>query len=133
MNMFERASRCKLRFPSKVGELTTEQLWDLPLTHKSATSLDGIAMTVHRELKDLVEVSFVAAKPDPRKDTLELQLDILKHIIASKQAAADAAQKALETRQRKERLLAALASKEEKELEGMTREQIEAEIAKLGT
>ena len=42
-----------------------------------------------------------------------------------------AAEKATQNAERKRKLLAALASKEEAELSGMTREQIEAEIAKV--
>lgn len=133
MNMFERAARAKLRFLSCVGDLTTEQLWDLPLTAKGERpNLDAMARAVNRELKSLEEGSFVTLTPDPRKTDLELKLDILKHVIESKMAAKAAAEKAVETADRKRRLLAALASKEDAALQGMTKEQIEAEIAKIG-
>lgn len=81
-DIFEKASRQALRFASTVGELTTEQLWHLPLTSKNKACLDGIARNIYSELKGLEEVSFVESKPDPRKSTLSLQLDIVKHIIA---------------------------------------------------
>lgn len=132
MNIFERASRNKLRFASTVGELTTENLWDLPLTAKGdRPNLDSLARGVHSELADLDEISFVSLKPDPRKADLELRLDILKHIIEAKLAAKAAAEKAAENAERKRKLLAALDAKKEAELVGMTTEQIEAEIAKL--
>lgn len=134
MTIFERATRQKLRFSSSVGDLTTEQLWDLPLTAKSADrpDLDKLARAVNSELKSLEEGSFVSVTPDPRKAELELKLDILKRIIEVKLADKAAAEKAAENAERKRKLLAALASKEETELSGMTREQLEAEIAKLG-
>jgi hypothetical protein len=132
MNIFERASRKRIRFPSSVGDLTTEQIWDLPLTAKSGKpDLDRLARSVNSELKSIEEGSFVSLTPDPRKVDLELKLDILKHVIHSKLADRTAAETAAANAERKRKLLAALASKEEAELVGMTREQLEAEIAKI--
>lgn len=43
-DIFEIASRRKYRFPSAIGELTVEQLWDLPLTDpKRGATLDNVA------------------------------------------------------------------------------------------
>lgn len=132
MNIFERASRAKLRFSSVIGDLLTEQLWDLPLTARGdRPDLDKLARVTHAELKSLEEGSFVNVTPDPRKTEQELRLDILKHVIASKLADKAAAEKSAENAERKRKLLAALSSKEEQELAGMTREQIEQEIAKI--
>ncbi len=132
MDIFERASRAKLRIDSVVGLLTTEQLWDLPLTAKGERpDLDKIARAVNSELKSIEEGSFVTLKPDPRKIELELKLDILKHVIQAKLDAKAAAEKAAENAERKRKLLAALSHQEEAALAGMTKEQIEAEIAKL--
>lgn len=39
MNMFEFATRSKLRFTSARGELTAEQLWDVPLRSRDDFSL----------------------------------------------------------------------------------------------
>ena len=132
MDIFERASRAKLRFDSVVGDLTTEQLWELPLTAKGERpDLDKMARGVNTVLKSIEEGSFVTLKPDPRKVDLELRLDILKHVIQSKLEAKAAAEKAAENAERKRKLLSALASKEEATLAGMSKEEIEREIAKL--
>lgn len=132
MNVFERAARNKLRFPSSVGELTTEQVWDLPLTHKGdKPNLDSLARAVNAELKSIDDESFVIQKPDPRKTELALQLEILKHVIAAKLADKDRAEKTAANAERKRKLLAALDAKEESALVGMSKEEIEAEIAKL--
>jgi hypothetical protein len=132
MNIFERAARGKLRFPSGVGMLMAEQLWDLPLTsRKSGADLDSTARAIFTELKSLEEGSFVKVTPDPRKTDLELQLEIVKFVIADKIAAAERAQKAAENAERKRKLLAALSAKQEAELIGMSKEEIEAEIAKI--
>ena len=132
MNIFERASRDKLRFPTQIGEVMTEQLWDLPLTARNdRADLDKLARFVNSELKSYDEGSFVNLTPDPRRADCELKLEIVKHIIAAKIDAANVAKKTLETAQRKQRLLSALSAKEDAALEGMSREEIEAEIAKL--
>lgn len=134
MNIFERASRAQLRFDSTIGLLTTEQIWELPLTAKGERpDLDKLARAVNSELKSIEEGSFVNITPDPRKSDLELRLDILKHVIDAKLTAKAAAEKAAENAERKRKLLSALASKEEAELSGMSKDQIEAEIAKLDT
>ncbi len=134
MNIFEKASRVKMRFDSGIGLLTVEQLWDLPLVSKqeSRPTLDGLARHVHSQLKGLEEGSFVELRPDPPKGDLETRLEILKHIIKVRLDEKAAAEKAAQDAERKRKLLGALASKEEAELTGMTREQLEAEIAKLG-
>ena len=131
MNIFENASRKKLRFPSPVGDLMTEQLWDLPLTSKNGASLDGLARSTNRQLKDLGDESFVNVRPDPRVGELQLQLDILKRVIEVKMKIKAAAEAATERAQRRSKLLSVLAAKEEDELKGMTREQIEKELAAL--
>ena len=132
MNIFERASRRKLRFVSVVGDLTTEQLWDLPLTAKGERpDLDKLARYVARELKELDECSFVKKEPNEAKIEMELKLEILKHVIEAKLTAEAAREKMAENQERKKRLLAALAAKDEASLQGMSKEQIEAEIAKL--
>lgn len=132
MSIFEQATRMKLRFLSSVGNLTVEDLWDLPLTVRGdRPDLDKVARSVYRDLRSLQEGSFVNVNPDPRVAELELKLEVAKHIIASKQADAATAQTAMENAERKRRLLSALASKQDAELMNMSREEIEAEIAKL--
>lgn len=132
-DIFEKATRLKMRFDSGIGLLTVEQLWDLPLVSKteSRPTLDGLARHVHSQLKGLEEGSFVELKPDPRKGDLEVRLEILKHIIKVKLEDRAAAEKAAMDAERKRKLLNALNAKEEGELAGMSREQLEAEIAKL--
>lgn len=132
MDIFERASRASLRFASDRGDLTTEQLWGLPLVAPGGRlSLDGLARAVNARLRSVQEEGFVDTKPDPIKTELELSLDILKHIIASKKADAARADTAAATRQRRERLLAALQEKEASELTSKSKEDIMAELASM--
>ena len=79
-NLFEKASRQKLRFASQRGDLTVEQLWDLPLTSANAASLDSIAVGLDTELRNTAPRSFVNSASTGNA-LLELKLDIVKHII----------------------------------------------------
>lgn len=137
MNIFERAARSKLRYPSVKGELTTEDLWDLPLiasaraTRDVKVDLDTIARSVSVTLRGMDQDSFVELKPDPRKGILELQLEILKHIIASKVADQQAAQTRADKAEQRRILTEALAQKETAEVGAMSKEEILSKLAEL--
>lgn len=131
MDIFEQAARAKLRFPSKVGDLTAEQLWDLPLTSKNGVDLDTLARAANGGLKELDEGSFVSLKPDPRRAPYELRLDILKRIIAVKLDEAKAAEAAVAKAEKKRKILAALESREAADLAGKSKEDLIKELAEL--
>lgn len=77
-NIFERASKKKLRFKTSRGQLSTEALWDLSLE-----SLDTIAIAVNKRIKDNDVESFIN-KPKKELSDDKLRLDVLKHIIEYK-------------------------------------------------
>lgn len=135
MDIFERASRAQLRFNTTVGMITTEDLWDLPLTARNGKglSLDALAQGVYAQLKARGEApSFVEpAKPDQVKTELELKLDIIKYVIKSKQDEAAAAEKRAATIERKQKLLEILDAKDDEKLKSMSREEIEKELNEL--
>jgi hypothetical protein len=130
-NIFEKATRRKLTFASVRGSLTVEDLWDLPLTSKNGCDLDTIAKSVNRELKACEEESFVATAPNPRREDLELRLDILKHIITTRQAENQAALARKGRDAEVQRLTEILAKKQDEAMMGMTAEQIQARINEL--
>lgn len=137
INIFEQASRLKLRFESEMGHLSVEQLWELPLKASSTSkasvrfNLNDLAKSVHRELKATEEEDFVdtASKPE---DLNVLRLEILKHIIAIKQAEATAKAEAADRKRRKEILIEALARKQDERVGAMSEEEIRKEIEQLG-
>lgn len=136
MNIFEVATRKKLRFSSVKGELTVEQLWDLPLLILSSTrdvkaDLDTIARGINTELKGVSEESFVAVKPDPRKADLETKLEVVKHIIGVKLTEKAAAEKKAENAEKRRKLLDALASKEDQALATLSKDDILKQLAEL--
>lgn len=130
--MFEKASRLKLRFPTPQGGLSAEDLWELPLTSNrvNQANLNNIAKEVSRELKAHGEEDFV----NPRTavdETLQLRLDIVKHVIHVRQAENMAARELSERREKKERLLELIAKKQDQQLEGKSLEELTAMVEAL--
>lgn len=133
MNIFERAVRAKLRFNSPIGELTTEQLFDLPLgSTGNRPCLDKVAREVYGELKAYDEISFIETKPEPRKVQLELQLEIVKHVIQSKKDDIMAVENRAKKDELRRQLTEVLAKKQGEQLEGMSVEDIQKKLAELG-
>lgn len=116
MNLFEIASRNKFRFESSKGFLTSEDLWDLPLTGNA--SLDEVAKGVNRSIKNSEEESFVNSKPTNVTD--RLKLDLVKHIIAIRLQEKNEAQEQLCKKQKKEKILRILEEKENEELKNVS-------------
>ncbi|MNE03052.1 hypothetical protein D3C80_955410 [compost metagenome] len=120
--LFEAASRQKLRFDSKVGQLSVEDLWDLPLTSATKANLDQIAVDLNRQLKG-TEESFVST--GKKNAVLELKFEIVKHIIgvrvAENQAKLDERTKAA----RKEQIETLIEEKKNEGLKAMSIEDLE--------
>lgn len=132
MSIYQKAVATKLRFKTSNGAISTEDLFDLPLSSKNEMNLDTVAKTVHAALKAEEEGSFVNKTSNPRKDQLELAMEIVKDVIRIKQeqeaAKADIAAKAA----KREQLLRALERNQEQALAGMTVDQLQEELKKLG-
>lgn len=128
--MFEAASRVKLRFESIRGILSTEDLWDLPLTSKSGFDLDTIAKFVNKYIKELEEESFVKVKSSASNEYV-LKLDILKHIINFKIEEAKNKKDLVANRDRRNKILGVMAKKQDDALEGKSFEELEAELKTL--
>ncbi|AEV87814.1 hypothetical protein ACWT_6801 [Actinoplanes sp. SE50] len=131
MTVFEKATREKFRYPSAKGLLSTEQLWDLPLTAKSGFSLDDVARAVNAELKAVDTESFVATDGNPAKATWEAKLEVVKHVIAVRLAEDQAAKAAAAKKLEKEKLLAILGRKQDAVLENLSEEELLARIDNL--
>lgn len=114
-NLFEVASRKKFRFPSQVGELSYEHLWDIPLEGKN--SLNSIAVAIHEEIEKSGKINFVTAA-SPRNTELTQKLDLIKHIIAVRLEEQNAAKVRAERASKRRLLDQAIAAKEHEQLLG---------------
>lgn len=131
MSIFEKAARQKLRFESQRGLITVEHLFDLPLTAKDGFDLNSVAILANRQLKDAGEESFVDVAPNPLREVLALRLEVVKHVIATKQAEqAERAGRAARA-QELSRLTAILADKQDEALKGLSVEDIQKRINEL--
>lgn len=125
VNMFEVASRTKMRFESPMGALTVEDLWDLPLTHRSRFDLDTLARNINRQVKDAEEESFVVQRSSA-SSKLKLQFDIVKHVIDVKLEERDAAKVKKEEAEKRQRVMEILERRKDEKLETMSDEELEA-------
>lgn len=123
--MFEKASRLKLRFDTAKGQLSAEDLWDLPLTSQTGkVNLDDLAKDLFRTLKNEGEtISFVTPVGGGDR-TVQLKFDIVKHVIDVRVAERDEAAQAASKRDQKQRILEVIAQKENEALLGSSLEDL---------
>jgi hypothetical protein len=130
MTIFERASRQRLRFDSSKGQLTVEDLWDLPLSSEKGASLDKVAQLIYTNLNGVQSISFVGESTEA--NTLDrLRMDIVLHVIDTKKAENAAARKATDNRIEAQRILEQMAKLQDKALDNMTMDQLQARLNEL--
>ena len=130
-NLFLQATREKFRFESPKGDLSVEQLWDLPLTSRTGVDLDTVAKAVNADLKASNEESFVNVNNNPAVSRLQAKLEVVKAIIEVKLAQAEATKKRAEKAAERQRLMEVLHSKKDQELQGLSVEEIERRLSQL--
>jgi hypothetical protein len=129
--MFDKASRLKLRFTTTKGDLTVEDLWDLPLTSATGKpNLDSIAVDLFNQVKETATVSFVNT-PAKADETVQLKLDIAKHIIETRLVENATRNAAAANAEKKQNLLALISKKENEHLEGQSLEELLAMVNNL--
>lgn len=131
--MFEKATRFKLRFETKKGQLSTEDLWDLPLSSTvGAVNLDDIARSLHLKVSTQSEVSFVnPAAKSPAAERDQLALDVVKQVIAVRLAENEAVASARAKAEQKKKILEILDEKDTESLKNKTPEELRALAASL--
>lgn len=123
--LFEMASRTKLRFKVASGVISTEDLWDLSLE-----SLNTIARTINKEIKN-IEESFIEERTTADK-RVALMFDVVKYIIQVKLDERKAAKERAAKMVRKSELLEILNEKENADLRAKTKEELLKELEELG-
>lgn len=117
--MYKKASQLQLRFNTTKGQLTVEQLWDLPLV-----MLDSLAVSLEEEYKESGKKSFLVAKSKKDKE-LKLMFDIVLDVLTTKVEEAEAAKLVAETKEHNQRILGLIKQKQDSELEGKSIEELE--------
>ena len=130
-DIFKQATKLKLRFSSVRGDLTIEDLWDLPLTSKSNLSLDGVGKPIQKALRESDEDSLVDVPTTSKNELNSLRLAIIKEIISVKQEENLIKQNQAAIESQKALLKQALASKKVDEINSLSVEEIEKRLAAM--
>jgi hypothetical protein len=126
-NIFEKASRLKLVFEVKTGVLFVSDLWELPLTSQTGkVNLDDMARELNEKLGE-AKVSFVD-KPARKNALLQLQFDIVKHIIKVRLKERDELAEASKKAERKQKIMEIIELKKDESLKGMSLEELKAAL-----
>ncbi len=129
-NIFEYAARNKLRFMSARGELSVEQLWDVPLRSRDDFNLNAVAKIANKALKE-TEENFVETTKTVEHARREAAMEVVKYVIETKLAEEEAAKSRAEKKQEKEKLLGILAEKQAGKLSELSEKELQKRIAAL--
>lgn len=132
MDNYKYAVQNKLRFTTNRGDIAAEDLFDLPLTSKNGFDLDSVAKGVNTRLKAESEESFVTPPTNPKKKPLEVALEIVKDVIATKQEANAAALAQSQRKAQKQKILEALEKKKDESLSQSSIDDLQKQLAELG-
>lgn len=122
-NIFEFALRNKLRFNYR-GLITVEDLWDL-----GTQGLDYIYKGLMSEKRQTETESLIEKKTE--NTMLEAKIEIVKYIFNQKVEELKAAEKKAENAEKKQKILAILARKQDAELEEKSAEELKSLLEDL--
>jgi uncharacterized protein YrzB (UPF0473 family) len=124
MNIFEYATKNKLRFPFK-GMIATEDLYDLNLE-----SLDSIFKMLNSQLKQVKEESLLNTKSKEDKE-LDVKIEIVKYIVNVKLEERDMKIKAKEQKEKKQKILEILSHKQNEALQSKSIDELKDMLKEL--
>lgn len=127
--IFEMASQKKFRYPFR-GLITTEDLWDL-----KPAELDTVYRNLSKELKAIDEDSLIStrsADEGVKANELKNKIEVVKYIFNRKQQEAELHRMAADNAAKRQRLLEALAAKQDNALQNMSEDELRAALAELG-
>lgn len=123
-NMFEVATRTKMRFPFK-GMISVEDLWDL-----SVQNLDKVFKALNSQRKESQEESLLNVKSS-EDEVLDTQIAIVKYIVGVKLEEQAARVKAAENKEKKQKIMALMAKKDDEAMENMSKEELQKLLDEL--
>lgn len=123
-NLFEMATRSKMRFPSTKGELSVEDLWDL-----SGKDLDVVYKNLKdQEVKSSEESLLDDANVDPK---LTAAIGIVKYIFTTKRNERLAEKERINKKLTQKKYIDALSKKQDEAIEKMSEAELRAMIDSL--
>ena len=130
--MFEKASRLKVRFSTPQGQLSAEDLWDLPLTsNTNKANLDDIAKGLSRLLKSTDSEESFVLKTKPADTKNAIAFEIVKRVITVRLAENEEARKSQENKTKKQQIMNLINQKQDAALGEKSIEELTALMAGL--
>lgn len=123
-NIFEYATRNKVRFPFR-GLISVEDLWDLSLTN-----LDFIYKELNKQSKQSEEESLLNIKTQ-EDELLNVQIEIVKHIVSVKLAEKEAREKASAKKAQKQKIMSIIAAKQDEALQNSSIDDLKKMLDEL--
>lgn len=120
MEIFKQASQQKVRFTTKKGLLSAEQLWDL-----SVTDLNEVAVALDSEYEQSGKKSFLTTRSVKDK-TAKLKFDVVIDVLNTKVDAEEVAKSRAEKREKNKKIIALIAEKQDESLKNKSVKQLEA-------
>lgn len=124
-NIFEYATRNKVRFSFR-GMISVEDLWDLSLTN-----LDSIYKELNKQSKQSEEESLLNIKTQ-EDELLNVQIEIVKHIVSVKLAEKEAREKASAKKAQKQKIMSIIAEKQDEALQNSSIDDLQKMLDELG-
>lgn len=124
-NIFEYATRNKIRFPYK-GKISVEDLWDL-----SVCDLDSIYKALNKQIKQSEEESLLSTKSTVDTE-LEIQINIVKYIVSVKLAEQEEREKARNKSTQKQKIMSIIAAKQDEALQNSSIADLQKMLDDLG-
>jgi hypothetical protein len=125
VNIFEAATRQKLRFTTNRGQISVEDLWDLSLEE-----LDNVAKSANKQVKESSEESFIQKQSTADKK-LSLRLDVVVSIINTKLEEQEKRKAAADRKVKRDQIMELISQKETTALGNKSLAALRAELDKL--
>ena len=123
-NIFEYATRNKVRFSFR-GLISVEDLWDLSLT-----ILDSIYKELNKQSKQSEEESLLNIKTQ-EDELLNVQIEIVKHIVSVKLVEKEAREKASAKKAQKQKIMSIIAAKQDEALQNSSIDDLQKMLDEL--
>lgn len=127
-SLYKQATKENWLFESGNGALNVNDLWNLPLTSKNnRPNLDDVARRLYNAIKETEDISFVNNSGLSASNTLlQQRLELVKDVIATRQAENEARNSERERQARNARIREILAEKQEDSLKNMSVEELQS-------
>lgn len=117
VNLFEAAVRGKFRFPFH-GNISCEDLWDL-----SVENLDLVYQTLEAQAEQQPKKSLLSSSSKTNL-ILAQKIEIVKHIVSTKLAEAEARKQAAADKERRQKIMALIEQKDDEALRSLPVEEL---------